>query len=340
MFVLILLSKLTKNHIQLVAMHCLWVALRLRNPLIRRHVLFLTSYADMAMVGFKHRELFEYVVFRIDNHGNDGYDITSTKIDLSRYFMQVLRCADDMRDLRLNLKTAYKTSALGHVYVVNEKIPMYACLNEWYVQSHMEIYQLGMEIYVLEMPHVIVFDLDSTLITDETNVNIRDEFVYDSLAELKTKGFILMLWSYGDRDHVAYSMDRCKLQNYFDVVICGGHKTKKSSSPSTSRVLVDNHYKRVFVDKPFFLDLPDGKRLPKSPRIVLWYLRKQGINYIKSITLVDDLAVNNHGYDYFVHVNKCPEPINDWQMYHDIIVNNVIEYESMFNNIDNKNVFF
>lgn len=296
-----------------------WCVLRLKRPVQRRHVLVLDRYADLRLLFFQHWEMFEFVIF--------AFDTTTKMVDRDRYMIQIVKCADDMRDIRQNVKLAFKTSALGHMYVINERIPMYAFLKEWYIQNYLEIYQLKHDTFIWEIPHVVVFDLDSTLITDEETVRIRDDAVYDSLFDLKRMGCVLMLWSYGNREHVAHSMRITDLdKGIFDVVLCKGYKTGENQMG----VSVDIKNDLVFVEKTFYLDIKDGDRLPKSPRIVLWHLRKLGVNYFKSITLVDDLKVNDYAYDYFVNVKKCPQPRNDWNLYHDAIVDNIIHYDDIF----------
>ncbi|ACI47440.1 38 kDa protein [Spodoptera litura nucleopolyhedrovirus II] len=293
-----------------------WTMLQRRDVFLRRHVLVLAEWSDLACVSFRHLKMFEFVVFAFD---------AKQRIDTRDYMVQIVKCADDMTDIRLNLKRAYKTSALGHVYVINEKIPLYKFLKEWYVQSYLEVYQLKHDKYVWEIPHVIVFDLDNTLITDEDRVQIRDEFVYESLNELKSKGCVLVLWSYGNREHVTHSMTETYLNGYFDIVICGGQKL----TDLKSRVIVDNHSKMVFVEKPFYLDIDQtSDRLPKSPKVVLYYLRKIGVNYNKTLTLVDDLKDNNYSYDHFLNVRRCMEQRKDWKQYHEELLNNITEYEN------------
>ncbi|UJZ89010.1 38k [Erannis ankeraria nucleopolyhedrovirus] len=264
--------------------------------------------------------MFEFILFSIDKTD------TNSKVDLHNYFMQIIKCDDKMNDIRYNIKTIYKTSALGHTYVINECVPMYSLLNEWYVQNHMEIYQLKQDTFVWEIPHAIVFDLDSTLITDEFNVRIRSRDVYNSLLELKSKGHLLILWSYGNEEHVSHSMKITNLTNFFDIVICKGYKT----GDIDKGIIVDQKNDLIFVKKPFYLDIEDGDRLPKSPRVVLWHLRKIGVNFVKSLTLVDDLKANNYAYDYFVNVKKSPEPKDDWQQYHEIILDNIHSHDAQF----------
>ncbi|ACI28783.1 38K protein [Agrotis ipsilon multiple nucleopolyhedrovirus] len=295
-----------------------WTLLQRRDVLLRRHILVLASSADLSCVSFRHLNMFEFVVFAFD---------ANQRIDTRDYMVQIVKCPDNMTDIRCNLKLAYRTSALGHVYVINERIPMYGFLKEWYVQSHLEVYQIHYDTFVWEIPHVLVFDLDNTLISDEERVQIRDDYVYESLSELKEKGCVLVLWSYGNREHVTHSMNETRLNGYFDIVICGGQRV----TDAISRVIVDNRSKMVFVEKPFYLDIEQHTdRLPKSPRVVLWYLRKIGVNYIKTLTLVDDLKDNDYSYDFFLNVRRCMEPRQDWQKYHDQLLDNIYDYESQF----------
>ncbi|QWO71629.1 38K protein [Orgyia pseudotsugata single capsid nuclopolyhedrovirus] len=296
-----------------------WTVLRLKRPLMRRHMLVINRFEDMHRLMFSHWDMFEYVLFASDKYNKPA-------VDPDVYMMQVVKCVDEMSQLRLNLKLALKTSALGHVYVINECIPLYAFLKEWYVQNYLELYQLRADTFIWEIPHVVVFDLDSTLITDELDVRVRDPDVYSSLMDLKQRGCVLVLWSYGNKDHVSHSLKVTKLTDFFDTIVCEGYKTGKESR----RVVVDAKHDMVLVDKSFYLDVEDGERLPKSPRIVLFYLRKLGVNYFKTITLVDDLKSNNYSYDYFVNVKRCPEPRNDWQQYHDVIVGNMEQHDHDF----------
>ncbi|AXS67742.1 38K [Cryptophlebia peltastica nucleopolyhedrovirus] len=296
-----------------------WTVLRHMNPLMKRHILVIAEYTDLNIVGFKHLNVFEYVVFAFDK---------SNKCDTDNYIVRLIKCRDNMKELREHLKMTFETLSLGHVYVINERKPMYSFLKEWYVQNYLEVFQMEPQKYVWEIPHVIVFDMDETLITSEDRVRIRDEFVYESLEGLKKFGCILILWSYGSREHVSRSMDETELNGFFDIVLCGGYK---STEPS-KRTIVDAKSKIVYVERPFYLDndYSSRERIPKSPRIPLWYLRKLGVNYIKTITLVDDLIYNDHSYDYFVNLKRCKEPINDWKYWHETIMSNIINYENVY----------
>lgn len=323
-----------------------WLVIRRKRPLIRRHVLVLGDYLDARQLLFGHVELFEFTVTALGASKKNCFPA----IDRADYTFQIIKCEDNMKSLRHNIKLAFTTCALGHTYVVNDMIPMYRFLKEWYVQNYLEVYRANLETYSWEIPHVIVFDLDSTLITDERDVNIRDQFVYESLIELKRRGCVLILWSYGNREHVTHSLKQTRLTEFFDITICGGHKI--DAAPSNRRI-VDVKRGNVYVETSFYLDDKNDfenetsitttvatktfsqqhhhdNRPPKSPRIALWYMRRRGINNFKSITLVDDLKSNDYSYDYFVNVRKCPEPRNDWQQYHDQIIDYIDHHETVY----------
>ncbi|AIU41320.1 38k [Sucra jujuba nucleopolyhedrovirus] len=305
-------------------MQCLeavtFTILRLKRPVLRRHLLVVNRYDDLRRLFFGHWEMFEFVIF--------AFDKQCTAINSDNYIIQIIECQDNMKSIRQNLKLAYKTSFLGHTYVINECVPMYQFLKEWYVLNYLEIYQIKPDL-LWNIPHVVVFDLDSTLITDELTVRIRDEMVYQSLDELKQKGCVLVLWSYGNEKHVVESLKETDLIDYFDITICKGYRIGSNSKKS---IVVDNKNDLLFVQRPFYTDVQeyDTTTLPKSPRIVLWHLRKFGVNYVKSLTLVDDLKTNDYNYDYFVNVKKCPEPRNDWQHYHEMIVDNMDLHDLQF----------
>lgn len=304
-----------------------WVFLRRKRVVFKRFILVLTGAEDLTLIPFRHLKLFEFVIFAF--HPKE-----SVHIDQNDYSYKLVKCPDNMQEIRHNLKYAYATSALGHVYVVNERTPMYWFLKEWYVQNYLEIYQISMDSFLWEVPHVCVFDLDNTLITDEQQVRIRCADVYQSLRSLRDKGIVLVLWSYGNKQHVIQSMNETNLNNIFDIIICEGYKNSSSfNDQDMSRVVIDTKNNIAIVDKAFYSDLEYKNnniiRLPKSPRIVLYYLRKLRINYMKSITLVDDLDTNEFAYDYFVHVKKSMEPIDDWDIYHDIILDNIYTHDNI-----------
>ncbi|AAR28867.1 ORF103 [Leucania separata nucleopolyhedrovirus] len=321
--VLIVVAELLKDQVQIVAME-LWCCLKRRFPLYRGHILVVDRFQDTRMLSIRHLENFEYILFKF---------VPDSSIDTQKYAMNLFKCADSMPDIRFYIKNTCKISYLGHVYVIGLRYPMYGFLKEWYVQDCFEMdTEPGVERLLIEPPHVLVFDLDSTLITDEQNVNIRDEFVYDSLEYFKKIGCVLILWSYGSERHVSESMYRTRLdKNLFHKIICGGYRT--TSNPSRD-VRFDRTNNKTYIDKPFRSDVEPVKgRLPKSPRIILYYLKKLGVNYTKTITLVDDLKTNNYSYDLFVNVQRSPVPRNDWKMYHDIIVKHIDGHRKQFESI-------
>ncbi|AKC91680.1 38k protein [Lambdina fiscellaria nucleopolyhedrovirus] len=332
---------------------CAWIVLRLKRPFVRHHWLVLMQRVDMRRLMFDHTDLFEFVVFKFEPDA-------VKHIDFETYQMQVIKCADRMDHLRHAIKLAYGTCVFGHTYVINERIPMYAFLKEWYVQNYLEVYQAKQQTFAWEAPHALVFDLDSTLITNERDVRIRDYDVYDSLLDFKRRGCVLLLWSYGSRDHVVHSLNVTNLTNFFDIIICEGQN--ESGMLLTRKIIDERNYKNndddddkiddnddnekrighVFVKKSFYIDLNDDDDnnnrnncnvslpLPKSPKIALWYLRKKGVNCLKSITLVDDLNSNNYAYDYFLNVKKCTKPLADWRHYHQQIVNNLESHDANY----------
>lgn len=238
--------------------------------------------------------------------------------------MQIFKSVDDMCNIRHNIKRVYKTPVLGHMCVINSKRPMYSFLKEWYLLPDYKINMLKSESLIWGFPHVIVFDLDSTLITEEKNIQIRDLYVYESLQELRDIGCVLILWSYGSKHHVLHSMKKTNLFQYFDVIISEGATVDANDSSSTLDVV---DYKKQFVKSTFDYDIVQEKQLPKSPKIVIKYLKDKNVNFFKSITLVDDLDTNNFAYDFYVKVNRCPVPVNDWQQYHDTILQNFEKYD-------------
>jgi HAD superfamily phosphatase (TIGR01681 family) len=233
-------------------------------------------------------------------------------------------------------------------------------LREWFVLPYQMIDTLKAESLIWGFPHVIVFDLDSTLITEEEHVRIRDDYVYESLERLQGMGCVLVLWSYGSKEHVAETLTDLKLTSYFDVIISEGSKFKYSNNNAfasshvrTPQIIVDTKLNKQFVIEDFHYDIEEtttttatpttaavnnnkqklidtrrspNKYIPKSPKIVLKYLFDKNLNYIKSITLVDDLPSNNYAYDFYVKVKRCPVPVNDWDYYHDEIVTNITNY--------------
>jgi viral phosphatase len=298
-----------------------WCCLRRQFCFFKRHILILTELQDVKYITRDHLDRFEFILFQ--NRVNKG-DV----LDLQKYLMVSFKCPDDMRTIRFYIKKSFNINNLGHVYVMqNNCMPIYAMLKEWYVQDAFDIYEIKHNNCINEPPHVLVFDLDSTLITDQKHINIRDERIYDSLNDLRKRGCILILWSYGSERHVSESMDKAKLNSYFDIIICGGYKI--DTSKRKTAISYDKYNNKIYKDNFFYSDVTDD-HLPKSPRVVLWYLQNKGFNHIKSITLIDDLKKNNYSYDFFVNLKPCPVPRDDWHIYHDEIMSNLDEHDVEF----------
>jgi viral phosphatase len=246
-----------------------------------------------------------------------------------QYCMQIFTCADDMRDIRYYIKQSFKLQALGHFCIINALTPMYSFLKEWFILPYEKIVDLKNKHLIWDFPHVIVFDLDSTLITEEEHVRIRDPQIYESLSELKEMGCVLILWSYGSREHVAHSLKQVDLDAYFDIVISEGSTLEDKSRKITKKQSKDLKLNKVYVENDFNYDLNDDSDvvyIPKTPKIVIKYLTEKTINCFKTITLVDDLSANNFSYDYFVKVSRCPVPKHDWHHYHEEILHNLSQH--------------
>ncbi|AKN80969.1 38K [Lonomia obliqua multiple nucleopolyhedrovirus] len=311
---------------------CKWICLRLNNALIKRHVLVLNEYLDLKYLGFEKYKYFEYVIFRFCDNPQLCRMIETNH----NYCMQVFKCPDNMQNIRHNIKCIFKTSILGHICIIDNKTPMYLFLKEWFVLPEYKIDTLKAESLIWGFPHVIVFDLDSTLITEEERVQIRDPFVYESLQELQNIGCILILWSYGCKEHVASSLTELGLTKYFDIIIAEGSVAQSCDNAivSPNMMLTDYKLQRQFIVTNFNLDISNDEQhdyLPKSPKIVIKHLSDKNLNYFKSITLVDDLPSNNYAYDFYIQVQRCPEPVHDWEHYHSLIIQNMQNYENTYN---------
>ncbi|AAC63768.1 38K [Bombyx mori nucleopolyhedrovirus] len=311
-----------------------WICLRLNDAIIKRHVLVLSEYADLKYLGFEKYKFFEYVIFQFCNDPHLCKIIENNY----NYCMQIFKApADNMCDIRHNIKRAFKTPVLGHMCVLSNKPPMYSFLKEWFLLPHYKVVSLKSESLTWGFPHVVVFDLDSTLITEEEQIQIRDSFVYDSLQELHEMGCVLVLWSYGSRDHVAHSMRDADLEGYFDIIISEGSTVREERSDlvqNSHNAIVDYNLKKRFIENKFVFDIHNHRsdnNIPKSPKIVIKYLSDKNVNFFKSITLVDDLPTNNYAYDFYVKVKRCPTPVRDWHNYHEQIIDNLIEYDNMYN---------
>lgn len=297
-----------------------WVVLRNNWAAIKGHILMLETHDDLHYVPRKYKQKLEFVVFKGSFMG-----CTSTE-----YTCQLM-IADDMREFRSRLKIMNRSAYLGHLFTMYARPSTCAMLSEWLVMDISELDELTYHTYFFDPPHVVVFDMDSTLITEEEEVQIRDVAIYESLEVLRKNNCVLCLWSYGDRQHVVHSLQKLELDKYFDVILAEG---RKKGEYSTSKS-VDTQYEVFYKNTPFYLNV-DSECLPKSPRVVLWHLKEQGINFFKSITLVDDLLYNDYNYDNFVHLRRCPVPVEDWLEWHCAILSYIQNYDSEFELIKKK----
>lgn len=290
--------------------------------------MFVNAYHDLKYLGFQKYEYFEYVLFQLAGDAQLRGDMALNP----RYCLQLFSAADDMYSVRHHVKTIFKTPVLGHMCVLQHKPALYACLKEWHTLFEFEVPLLRAESLVWDVPHVLVFDLDSTLITEQKDVQIRDALVYDSLAELRDRGCVLVLWSYGSREHVAHSLLAVQLAPYFDAVISEGSTAE--DAPGAPGASADPDLQSRYLSSNFSFDLlaRSGDALPKSPKVAIKILADKGVNYFRSITLVDDLPSNDFAYDYYVRVKRCPVPARDWQRYHDQILDNLEEYDNLYAN--------
>ncbi|AAP85711.1 ORF_74 [Adoxophyes orana granulovirus] len=292
-----------------------WVVIRHTWSTVKRHILFVNSYSDIYDVDCSTMENIEFIVFQ------GPVPIC----DINKYKIKFIVCEDVMRDFRNVFKNTFKLSYLGHIFAIATNPATYKLLDEWLVCDINQVNDITLSnsIYFTP-PHVVVFDMDSTLITEEENVRIRDESIYDGLKELKQLNCVLCLWSYGDREHVVDSLNKLNLYCYFDIVLAEGKRKGEYNIAEE----IDDYYDVFYQSTPFYLDVTDVKNIPKSPRVVLWYLQKRNINFIKTITLVDDLFENNINYDNFVNLKTCPVPVDDWHKWHQQIVHYIQTYNN------------
>lgn len=300
--------------------------MRLRDAFYKGHVLVISEYEDLKYLGFEKYEYFEYVLFQLNTQ---PLNVIASN---PRYYLQVFTADDDMRYVRHHVKMAFKTPVIGHMCVFQHKPAMYAFLKEWHTIFEFQVPLLRSESLVWDFPHIIVFDLDSTLITEQKDVQIRDPQVYDNLAELRSIGCVLVLWSYGSREHVSHSLRKVHLASYFDAVISEG-SVAEDAPVAVSISKTNRQMQSCYIPSTFQFDMhaQSGDSLPKSPKVVIKILANKGVNCFKSITLVDDLSSNDFAYDYYVRVKRCPAPVHDWQLYHDEIIDNIIEYDNLYN---------
>ncbi|APO13959.1 38K protein [Plodia interpunctella granulovirus] len=291
-----------------------WTVLHNTWSVVKRHILFVNEYADLQAVSHAILDKIEFVVCR---------DAISVRWCDPKYTIKYITANDNMRDFRKEFKTTLRLTYLGHIFIMYVRPVTFRLLDEWLVYDINEIDRVsGAASFV--PPHVVVFDMDSTLITEEEEVRIRDPAIYDALDVLQNLNCVLCLWSYGEREHVVHSLDKLNLSEYFDIILSEG---KRAGEYCVGEEL-DRQYNVFYKSTPFYLDMTEVKNIPKSPRVVLWYLQQYGINYIKTITLVDDLYDNNINYDNFVNLKTCPVPVKDWDKWQNQIIKFIRAYDS------------
>lgn len=168
-----------------------------------------------------------------------------------------------------------------------------------------------------EAKHVLVFDLDETLITSDEIPQLRDENLVYFLKNYKKKAN-LILWSYGCEDHVLNTVKQYFI-GIFDIIICEGRKpiSENDNENLTKYSLTQNEQSLL--------------HLPKKCSIVLNELRKIGRNYTKFTILVDDLEKNMCEYDYYIKCIPCHGIMDDWKDIDSKI-------ERIFNNWDRRQI--
>lgn len=300
----------------------------------------MNKYTDLLLINPYVVDSFEFVIY---NYYNDDYNIDTNNNNnmittvSKRYKKKFLKANDEMKEFRQKFKSTFSLSYIGHLFTLYARPATYNMLKEWLVYDVNEIAQIAnTKSLYFDPPHVIVFDMDSTLITEEENVQIRDSTIYKALDELKSSfNCVLCLWSYGDREHVVHSLNKVGLNKYFDIILSEGRRAGVYEHDKE----IDYRYNVMYKSTPFYLDYDivttttgsTKKHIPKSPRVILWYLQKHDIVFFKTITLVDDLYDNNINYDNFVNLNTCPLPINDWHHWHKQIVRFIINYDTNTN---------
>ncbi|AQQ80357.1 38K [Betabaculovirus altermyunipunctae] len=293
-----------------------WLVLHNKYTPVRRHVLFIASCHDLIHVPRKYLELVEFVVTVGPESTTFARQMCTTKR---------IKCRDNMREFREHLRHTFRLPYFGHTFNLYQKPAPFEMLNEWLVLDLSEIVHTSVNTFGFQPPHVVVFDMDSTLITEEEEVRIRDPRIYESLHQLKLNNCLLCLWSYGDREHVVDSMKKVDIEPYFDIVLAEGNVQGVYSTRETK----DRGYDKLYTTTPFHLNVDDRRLIPKSPRVVLWYLKLKGVNFIKSITLADDLPDNDYSYDHFVNLDRCPVPVDDWHVWHNAIVEFINHYDKV-----------
>ncbi|AAM70278.1 hypothetical protein [Phthorimaea operculella granulovirus] len=294
-----------------------WIILHNTCSVVKRHILFVESCENLSLIHASMLNCIEFIVLLATKRVSTLYQ--------RKYKVRMLYARDEMRDFRDKFKTMTKLSYLGHIFTLAIKPATYNLLDEWLIYDINVVQKLSIEPTKFFIPpHVVVFDMDSTLITEEEQVQIRDPTIYKALEELKSMNCVLILWSHGNREHVVDSLAKLELDSFFDIVLSEGRHVGQYST----RAEVDEKYHVIYKSTPFYLDMDNVRNIPKSPRVVLWYIQKHKIGPFKTITLVDDLYDNNISYDNFVNLKTCPVPVDDWNIWHKQIVRFIQDYDA------------
>lgn len=285
----------------------------------KSHILVLGARNDWLQLHPRVQEMFEFIIFIAD---------------LRRHSDDHLFGDDDMPCLRRALKEKYNVRRYGGVFVIDPTAPPpYQFLKEWLLLPAKMVLDLERIDTSIDVCHVCVFDLDSTLVTEQSPVNIRSSGVIDSLKTLRQRGVYLVLWSYGSAAHVVQSMVEAKIDaRLFGIILCEGDHAAASSvseTPANTRTvfqIVDDAALKSVIP----VDVPqrEGRRLPKSVKVVQHFLLTRGVITTRTFTLVDDLEDNQLNYDYFVKVARAPEPVDDWAIYHNTVLDNLAKFDT------------
>ncbi|ABC74933.1 38K [Neodiprion abietis nucleopolyhedrovirus] len=297
-----------------------WLCLINVNAKEKENVLYMTTFTPLNNTySFDVSNYIKYIVVKI---------LADTKIkifvnrlaqiwSLDNVIYEKFMTKDDMREIRKYMRKAFELQNCGPAFVLDDdnSIAHVQSLSEWCkykISDVSSIQEIGL---YSPVKHVIVFDLDNTLITDSIPAELRCHTVIDSLHKL-AENHILVLWSYGNAEHVEKSLKEINLPtSLFTSIICGGRSANFENN---------NQQKRSFLVESIVKDMSN---LPKSVTVVTQYLNSECLYYFKSFTLVDDKKSNQINYDFFIQCKKAKKPIHDWCVYHDIIVTNLNAYD-------------
>nr|UZH98363.1 38K [Neodiprion sertifer nucleopolyhedrovirus] len=299
-----------------------WLCIDNRNSQYDDNVLFITSESPLAKsYSFYVKNYIKYIVVKLYSHISERVIINylCETWNLTKIVYIKFETSDDMRSIRKFLNNELLSTKLGPAFVLREDLSLtnVKALLEWGKYDLSDVSLITEYGLYSPVRHVIVFDLDNTLITDSIPAELRCHYVPHSLAKLH-EDHILVLWSYGNVEHVRKSLIEINLpQNIFTCIICGGRSAKTDNIDETKRIFVVEN------------NIRDVANLPKSVTVVTQYLNAESIYYFKSFTLIDDKKSNQINYDYFIQCKRAKKPMNDWRMYHEVIVKNIQHFDSI-----------